>query len=287
MDLTHRFRVPASVEETWTAFNHLDRLAPCFPGATLSGTDGDRFQGSIKIKIGPLALVYDGSGQVAERNEISRRLVFRAAGTDRRGNGTATATVTASLDRDGSGTKVKLVTELDFTGRPEQFGSGVVADVTDKLVDQFASCVAGRFADGPGSPTAAAASAPRPVADAHWQDWAAGADRTAGAGRAARADPSDEQPTVELAAVGPGSGGSTAIGAATSAEEPVSKPAPVRARTAPPRPFRYTPPSNVAQPDLHVTRDVVSTLLRRYGPLLGFLSLGAVLTVKLVNRFRR
>ena len=99
MDLTHRFSVPASVEETWTAFNHLDRLAPCFPGATIANSDGDHFEGSVKIKLGPLALVYNGSGRFLERDADARRLVFQASGDDRRGNGTATAKVTASFGR--------------------------------------------------------------------------------------------------------------------------------------------------------------------------------------------
>ena len=81
MDLTHRFSMPASVEETWTAFNHLDRLAPCFPGATISSTNGDHFEGSIKIKIGPLALVYNGSGRFLERDADTRRLIFEASAT--------------------------------------------------------------------------------------------------------------------------------------------------------------------------------------------------------------
>ncbi len=134
MDLTHRFTVPASVDETWRAFNHLDRLAPCFPGATIANSDGDDFEGSIKIKIGPLALFYNGSGRFLERDAEAHRLVFEASGDDRRGNGSATARVTASLVGNGSGTEVELTTDLDFSGRPAQFGSGVVSDVSDKLL---------------------------------------------------------------------------------------------------------------------------------------------------------
>ena len=94
MDLTHRFRVPAPIGEAWSAFNDLEGLAPCFPGATISSIEGDEFAGSVKIKLGPIALLYNGSGRYVERNDADRRVVIEARGKDKRGNGTATATVT-------------------------------------------------------------------------------------------------------------------------------------------------------------------------------------------------
>ena len=289
MDLTHRFSVPASVEETWTAFNHLDRLAPCFPGAMITPTDGDHFEGSVKIKLGPLALVYDGSGRFLERDSGTRRLVFQATGADRRGNGTATAKVTASFVGNGSGTDVELLTDLDFTGRPAQFGSGVVSDVSDKLLDQFVSCVTGRFAEGLGAAIAedeAASAEPVEVDDELWEEWSA----TEG--------PEDEpatrdvEQTLEMRAVGARDGGSSVMTDEAWLAEDDATPddqAPETAAVPPaaPRPFRYTPPSDLSQADAHVVANVVTTLLRRYGPLLGFLSLFVVIVVKLINRRRR
>ena len=146
------------------------------------------FEGSIKIKLGPMALVYNGSGRFLERDAEARRLVFQASGDDRRGNGTATATVTASLVGNGSGTDVELTTDLDFTGRPAQFGSGVVSDVSDKLLDQFVSCVSGRFAEGLGTPgpeDEVAAAEPVATDDELWEEWAD--DDGAGGRRSLRA----------------------------------------------------------------------------------------------------
>ena len=85
MDLTHRFSVPALVEEAWRAFNNLQALEPCFPGATITSVDGDHFTGSVKIKVGPIALVYNGSGSYVERDGEARRVVIKARGEDRRG----------------------------------------------------------------------------------------------------------------------------------------------------------------------------------------------------------
>ena len=105
MDLTHRFSVPAHIDEAWNAFNDLEGLAPCFPGATISSVEGDEFTGSVKIKLGPVALVYNGSGRYVERNDADRRVVIEARGKDKRGNGTATATVTANFAENGEQTE--------------------------------------------------------------------------------------------------------------------------------------------------------------------------------------
>jgi carbon monoxide dehydrogenase subunit G len=279
MDLTHRFSVPASVEETWTAFNHLDRLAPCFPGASISSTHGDHFEGSIKIKLGPMALVYSGSGRFLERDPAAHRLVFQASGDERRGNGTATATVAASLVGNGSGTDVELVTDLDFTGRPAQFGSGVVSDVSDKLVDQFVSCVSVRFADGLGAPVLDdEAAAAEPVADDElWEEWAAGDESDDLDDRA------DEQPTVEMAAVG--TDAAPVEHQTGLADRPESEPAPQP--TAASASYRYTPPTDLSQAETHAVVNVVTTLLRRYGLLLGIVAVVVIVVTQIIDRRRR
>ena len=212
MELTHKFTVPASVDETWAAFNDLERIAPCFPGATLSSVEGDEFKGSVKVKLGPIALQYNGTGQFIERDESARRAVIEAKGKDRRGNGTASATVTAQLTPDGDGTAVEVGTDLAITGKPAQFGRGVIQDVSDKLLGQFVDCIAGKLgsaeepaaeepepaAAGAGQPTAASTAAAAAAADTN------GAVRTTGGG--AQSEPGAEADGAELnlmATVGP------------------------------------------------------------------------------------
>ncbi len=141
MELEHQFTVPASVEETWAAFNDPEVVAPCFPGATLISVDGDQFTGSAKIKLGPIAMQYNGTGTYVQRDEQARRAVIEAMGRDKRGNGTANATVTAQLNPDGDGTAVHVTTDLAITGKPAQFGRGVMQDVSDKLLLQFVACL--------------------------------------------------------------------------------------------------------------------------------------------------
>ena len=102
MDLTHRFSVPAGMDEAWKAFNNLEELAPCFPGATITSVEGDEFAGSVKIKLGPMpwsTTVWP----IRRTQRRSRRVVIQARGKDKRGNGTATATVTARSPKRVSG----------------------------------------------------------------------------------------------------------------------------------------------------------------------------------------
>jgi len=152
VQLNHRFTVPASIDETWSAFNDLERIAPCFPGAALTSVEGDEFTGTCKIKLGPISMQYGGSGRFLERDEAAFRAVIEAKGKDKRGNGTAAATVTAQLVAEGdTSTNVEVVTDLAITGKPAQFGRGVMQDVSDKLLGQFATCLETRL--GPAATT--------------------------------------------------------------------------------------------------------------------------------------
>jgi len=148
VDLTHTFTVPASIEDTWAAFNDIEAVAGCFPGATVSFVEGDQFKGSCKVKLGPISLVYSGSGRFLERDESAHRFVIEAKGKDNRGNGTAGANVTAVLtSATPATTHVEVITDLAITGKPAQFGRGVMQDVSDKLLQQFADCLEAKVGD--------------------------------------------------------------------------------------------------------------------------------------------
>lgn len=140
MELHHEFVVPIGIDAAWEAFNDLERIGPAFPGAAVTGVDGDEFTGTAKVKLGPISLQYNGTGRFAERDAAARTAVIEAQGKDRRGNGTAGATIMASLAAEGEGsTRVLLDTDLKITGRPAQFGRGVIQDVGSKILDQFAA----------------------------------------------------------------------------------------------------------------------------------------------------
>ncbi len=162
MDLSHQFRVPVPVEEAWAQFNDIAGVATCFPGATVTSADGDTFQGSCKVKLGPIALVYNGSGTFVEKDEAAHRFVVEAKGKDKRGNGTAGATVTLTMADAGGSTDVEVLTDLSITGKPAQFGRGVMQDVSDKLLGQFVACLENRFSAAPAGQEAEEEDAGRP-----------------------------------------------------------------------------------------------------------------------------
>ena len=164
MELQHEFTVPATLEETWDAFNDIESVAECFPGATVSSVEGDTFVGSCKVKLGPIALIYNGTGTFVEKDESARRMVIDAKGKDKRGNGTAGAHVTATMTEAGTGTRVEVLTDLAITGKPAQFGRGVMQDVSDKLLGQFTDCLEQKV--GAGSSAEPAAPDPEPTAAA-------------------------------------------------------------------------------------------------------------------------
>jgi len=292
MDLTHRFSVPADVAEAWDAFNDLERLAPCFPGATITSVDGDEFSGSVKIKLGPISLMYNGSGRYIERNDADRRVVIEARGKDKRGNGTATATVTASFAESGAQTDVEVLTDLVITGKPAQFGRGVISDVSDKLLDQFVSCVSGRFADGLGadglgaaglgaagaepsaSPVEAASTAsPQDEADTEQtiELEAVPAEEVPAEEVPAEEVPAEEVPAEEVAATA-----AAAVAADTPAESPSAR-QPSPTYSAPPQP-------DSGESTLNVLSTVGPVLLKRYGPALAVVGLLIFVVIKIIRR---
>jgi uncharacterized protein len=145
VELTHSFTVPASLERTWATFMDLQEVGSCFPGATVTEVTDDGFAGTVKVKLGPIALVYGGTGSFVERDDAAHRAVIEAKGKDKRGNGTAGATVSIQLTDAGDGaTRADVRTDLSVTGKPAQFGRGVMQDVSDKLLGQFIACIEGK-----------------------------------------------------------------------------------------------------------------------------------------------
>jgi uncharacterized protein len=142
VDLNHSFTVPASLADTWKTFEDIESVAGCFPGAVVTEVAGDDFKGTCKVKLGPIAMVYSGSGTFVEKDEAARRFVIDAKGKDKRGNGTAGAVVTATFAEESpAATRVDVQTDLAITGKPAQFGRGVIEDISNKLLQQFVTCL--------------------------------------------------------------------------------------------------------------------------------------------------
>ena len=221
MDLRHSFNVPASIDETWAAFQDIESVAECFPGAQVTSVEGDSFEGTCKVKLGPIALVYKGSGHFVSKDPEAHRMVIEAKGKDKRGNGTAGATVTAQLTETGDSTEVEVVTDLAITGKPAQFGRGVMQDVSDKLLGLFVDCLQ----DKVGSDGATVEASPEPAGPAASSAESTGAPDVAAAPAAVA--PVDEPGRLPPAAAAAG---------------------PTAPRAASPRPTPATPPQEGARP---------------------------------------
>lgn len=161
MQLTHRFSVPAPIDVAWKALGDIEQVAICMPGAQLGSFDGERFDGRVKVKVGPMQLTYGGEGRLLERDDASHSIAIEASGKEAKGQGTAKAHVRAMLTADGAATIVEVVTDLDITGKPAQFGRSALSDVGGKLIELFAAQLATHLEGGA---TVPAAGADGPVA---------------------------------------------------------------------------------------------------------------------------
>src|SRR6201992_1488317 len=160
MELDHSSTVPVPPSQAWDVLLDVRRIAPCMPGATVDTVEGDDVAGRLKVKVGPVSLTYKGTATFKDRDEADRSLLVEAAGKEMRGAGPASATVRAALaPENGSdaATLVTLHTTLNVTGRPAQFGRGVIAEVGSRLIDKFADNLAQQLGSG-GAPAAGAAA---------------------------------------------------------------------------------------------------------------------------------
>jgi hypothetical protein len=139
MELTNDIEVQAPIEEVWAAFNDVERIAPCLPGAQLQEIEGEEFRGIVKVKVGPITTQYKGKATFEERDRANWKVVIKGDGRDTRGAGNASALITATLDPvSETVTKVNVKTDLTITGKVAQFGRGAIAEVSSKLMGQFA-----------------------------------------------------------------------------------------------------------------------------------------------------
>ena len=162
MELTNTFRVSVPVEQAWAVLTDVERIAPCLPGAQLQEVEGDEYRGVVKVKVGPITAQYKGRASFVERDTQGWKAVLKAEGRDTRGQGNASALVTATLVPEGQETTVEVVTDLTITGKLAQFGRGVLADVSGKLIDQFVQSLERDVLSGSAAPAPAVSAEPSP-----------------------------------------------------------------------------------------------------------------------------
>nr|WTA64969.1 SRPBCC domain-containing protein [Micromonospora sp. NBC_00855] len=175
MKITNEFAVTVPIERAWAVLTDLEGLAPCLPGAQLTGLDGDVYQGRVRVKVGPVVSEFAGTARFVEKDDAAHRGVIDAKGRDARSTGTASALVTAHLRPDGDRTLVSVDTDLKISGKLAQFGSGMIKEVSGKLLAQFVANLEAKLAAEPPAPhpnaepgaaTSAAQPEPTPAASA-------------------------------------------------------------------------------------------------------------------------
>jgi len=159
VQLEHEFAVDAPITEVWQALQDPERVAPCMPGATLTGVEGDTFTAKVKVKLGPVTMQYKGTGEFVEKDESAHKLVISASGKDVRGAGTAATRSTVTLTGNGERTTGTVVSDVKVTGRPAQFGRGMISEVGDRLLAEFAANLAAELVPAKSTQETAGAAA--------------------------------------------------------------------------------------------------------------------------------
>jgi uncharacterized protein len=204
MKLEQSFEVAAPIDQVWTALNELERVAPCLPGAAITDHDEDgTYHGTFQVKLGPTTASYRGTIKIESADETTHTATLKARGTDKRGQGGANATIVNTLSEHDGGTRVEAVTDFTITGRLARFGrGGMMEDISNRLMRDFATCLSSRLADAPTAPSGEEVStgeaAPEAVAAADPQE---GADsETPGGPPPTRPQPAPSPPAQPVAA---------------------------------------------------------------------------------------
>lgn len=169
MRLEQSFEVDAPVEQVWTALLDLEKVAPCLPGASITGHDEDgTYRGTFQVKLGPTTANYRGTIRIESADAATHSATLAAKGSDKRGQGGASATIVNTLHESGAGTRVDAVTDFTITGRLASFGrGGMIRDISNRLLRDFAACLQQRLAAEPaGAMTPGEAAASAEAADA-------------------------------------------------------------------------------------------------------------------------
>ena len=167
MKLEQSFQVDAPIEQVWEALNDLERVAPCLPGAAITDHDEDgTYHGTFQVKLGPTTANYRGTIKIEHADEEARQATLKARGTDKRGQGGASATIVNKLVEVDGGTRVDATTDFSITGRLARFGrGGMIEDISNRMLRDFSTCLQTRLAEGGAAPAADAAEASETTAE--------------------------------------------------------------------------------------------------------------------------
>ena len=169
MKLENSFDVPVGIADAWAVLIDIEQIVPCMPGAVLTEVvDESTYKGTVSIRLGPVALTFNGTAKFEEADASEYRALVRTEGSDTKGRGNVAADVTFFLQSEGDATKVRIETDLRLSGTVAQYGrgAGMIADVASHWIGEFAQCLQSRLSEqglSPQSDTEATSSKPMPV----------------------------------------------------------------------------------------------------------------------------
>ena len=165
MKLEQSFEVRAPLERVWETLIDVERVAPCLPGAEITEVSEDgTYHGTFSVRLGPTTAAYRGELHIEEKDESAHRVTMRASGQDKRGQGSAKATIASTMHEEGELTKVDVETDFTITGRLARFGrGGMIQDISNRLMKDFANCLQERIEAPPANSPPAAGAAETPT----------------------------------------------------------------------------------------------------------------------------
>ncbi len=272
MQLDNSFTVPAPIDQAWDVLLDVERIAPCMPGATLTENDGQSFGGTVKVKVGPIGVTYKGSATFVDRDDAGKTVTIDAKGRETRGSGTASATIKCAMVQEGDVTRVDVNTDLAITGKPAQFGRGVMGEVAQKIIGQFADCLSEEIS----APAAA------PAAEAATLAPAAEAAPTAGSDAGLAGEPAPVAGSMPSQAAAP-----TDAPTAAPTATPTPVPAAAPSAAAPPASPPAAPAPRRSAEAIDLLDVAGAPALKRLGPLAAGIALLALLVSALRRRAAR
>jgi carbon monoxide dehydrogenase subunit G len=204
VNFENSFTVPVSPADVWQAMMDFERVAPCMPGAQVTERTGeDAYKVQVRVKVGPMSMTYRGQAEITDRDEEARTAAMRVQARETRGQGSANATVQIKVGEEGAGTRATMTTELKLSGRAAAMGRGVITDVSQALVSEFADNLARMLSEGRRDGAGGALAAPEPGAAGPAPPPGASAAAKSGAGAAPADTPPSAPPPPQQSAPPP------------------------------------------------------------------------------------
>ncbi len=139
MNFDYVIKLDLPLDQAWETLMDIERIAPCMPGATIESHDGDDYTGRLKVKLGPMEMTYRGNIHFVERDDTAKTALVDAAAKEIKGRGAAKTQVSLRGAEVGKGSEITLSSDFTVSGKAAQFGRGVMEEVGEKLMGDFAT----------------------------------------------------------------------------------------------------------------------------------------------------